>query len=184
MEENLGKLGIMDFFNVLFTGGIFVICASWICPELWSLYININKDYQYESYVGIVVLFFGIGMILQEVGSYYDAKFEHIKDNVLKNFLKEDLDLEEGIIEGVLKKIKGVPKIKEKNPNGSEKKNRIIDNEIKFKVYREHGKDILENKNYKVSKDFSSEECKFIYAYCIYYISLWFFHISFYGKSL
>ena len=25
MEENVGKLGIVDFFNVLFTGGIFVI---------------------------------------------------------------------------------------------------------------------------------------------------------------
>ena len=82
MEDNLGKLGIIDFFNVLFTGGIFTICVGWIYPEIWNLYIKININYQYESYAGIIVLFFCIGMILQEVGSYYDTKYEHVRNNV------------------------------------------------------------------------------------------------------
>lgn len=170
MEENLGKLGIMDFFNVLFAGGIFVICVSWICPELWSLYTNINGKYQYESYVGIIVLFFCVGMILQEAGSYYDSKYEHIKNNVLKNFLREDLQIEEGKIESILKKIKGLFKLKKENIVEKEKKNKIIDNAIKLEVYRKHGKEILDNKEYEFTGEFSHEECKFIYAYCIYYI--------------
>lgn len=44
MEENVGKLGIVVFFNVLFTGGIFIICASWI-----SFYYRVKKIMNYKA---------------------------------------------------------------------------------------------------------------------------------------
>ena len=103
VEENLGKLGIMDFFNVLFTGAFFVICISWIVPCLWKYYVKINQNFEYESYVGIVVLFYIVGIILQELGSYYDNKYEHIKSNVLEYFLKEEAILNKAIKQDCLK---------------------------------------------------------------------------------
>lgn len=162
MEESLNKLGIMDFFNVLFTGGIFAIGASWIFPWLWEQYININREYEYESYVGIIILFYTIGMILQEVGSFYDSNFEHIKDNVLQYFLQENKDLKVGLIE----KIKDEIILGKERVKGKE----IIGNEIKLKVYKEHGKEIIKQKENKIVSEFDKEQCKFIYAYCLYYI--------------
>lgn len=138
MEENVSKLGIMDFFNVLLTGALFVICANWIYPIFWNFYISIDKNYQSESRIGVIVLFFGVGLILQEAGSYFDSKVGHIKDNVLENFLKKD--------------------------------NAIINNKIKLDVYREHGKKILKCKGSELNDEFSPIQCKFIYAYCLYYI--------------
>lgn len=172
MEENAGKLGIMDFFNVILTGGLFTICTSWIYPVFWDLYTNITKEYQKESWVGIIIIFFGIGLILQEVGSYYDSRFEHIKDNVLNNFLKEELSLEKGLIGrifGVIEHgLKIIKKIFKKEPEKIE--NKIINNAIKLKIYIKHGEKILEKKVHRFSNKFSSEECRFIYAYCLYYV--------------
>lgn len=163
MEENLGKLGIMDFFNVLFTGGFFVICISWIVPWFWDYYVSINENFEYESYVGVFVLCYVVGIILQELGSWYDSKCEHIKSNVLEYFLQEKVILKEGLIESILKRVRR----KEKGTKGK----KIIDNPIKLHVYQKYQQEILDKKAKKILKNVSEEEqCRFVYAYCLYYI--------------
>ena len=78
-------------------------------------------------------------MILQEIGSFYDTKFGYIKDNVLEYFLQGNKDLKVGLIE----KIKDEMILGKEGVKGKE----IIGNEIKLKVYREHGKEIIKQKN-------------------------------------
>lgn len=89
MDENFGKLGIQDFFNVLFVGGIFGICASWVWPFLWNIYTGIGDNYKYERYVGTILILFGIGIVMQELSSTWDDKVGKIKENVLAKFLTD-----------------------------------------------------------------------------------------------
>lgn len=137
MDENFGKLGIQDFFNVVFVGGIFGICASWVCPILWNIYTGIGENYKYERYVGTILILFGIGIVMQELSSIWDDKVGKIKENVLSKFLTDST---------------------------------VIGNEVKWKIYRKLGKDVLREKGKAFHKDFTNEQCKFIYAYCLYYI--------------
>lgn len=91
MEKNFDRLGIMDFFNILFVGGIFIVCVCWICPPIWNWYLSINKEYKMESYVGIIVISFTIGLILQEAGVFWDKQLGHIELNTINNFLLKKL---------------------------------------------------------------------------------------------
>lgn len=145
MEESVGKLGIIDFFNVLFASCIFMIGFWWLFPNFFELYGEFKNDYEKEAYVGIIIIAFFIGLILQQFGSFLDQKCFHIKSNVIENFLK-------------LSNLKEVTK-----------SNDIIDNDIKFAVYRNYGKSILKNKGIDIEKDFDEQQCKFVYAYCVYY---------------
>ena len=70
------------------TGGIFIVCACWICPWFWEQYLKVNL--KTERYVVIVVISFTIGLILQEIGVFWDKKIGHIEENVLSNFLSRN----------------------------------------------------------------------------------------------
>lgn len=151
VEENFGRLGIMDFFNVLFTGGIFIVCACWICPWFWEQYLKVNL--KTERYVVILVISFTIGLILQEIGVFWDKKIGHIEENVLSNFLSRNAIFTNNKV-GMIKRIG----------------NDIIGNEFKLQEYRKCGKEILISKSIDFKNDFTEEQCRYIYAYCFYYI--------------
>ena len=149
MEGYYEKLGIQDFFNVIFGGAIFCICICWIYPQILTHYNNFKNTYKEESYIVIFVIFFVIGLIIQEVASFFDVKIMHIKSNVVKNFLKNNYN--------------------QKNIYGGYK-NCIIQNDIKLKVYRNIGKKILRTHGLKYDKDFTDEQNQFIYSFCYYII--------------
>ena len=46
MEENVGKLGIIDFFNVLFAGCIFIIGFLWLFPCFLEFYDDFKYYYE------------------------------------------------------------------------------------------------------------------------------------------
>lgn len=149
VEKNFDRLGIMDFFNILFVGGIFIVCVCWICPPIWNWYLSINKEYKMESYVGIIVISFTIGLILQEAGVFWDKQLGHIELNTINNFLLKNIIL-----------------------NNKTITNKIINNKFKLQVYREYGKQILANKSIRYKKEFTAEQCRYIYSYCFYYIEV------------
>lgn len=147
MEENFGKLGIQDFFNVLFNGALFIVCAYWIFPKILDRYFDLKKQNETEAYAILLVVFFAIGLIIQEFAQICDRHIFHIKMNAERNFLK--------------KKYKNVC-------IGGRSKNHIIGNNNKLKRYRKMGKKILKEKGFKFSNEFTGAQSTYIYAVCYY----------------
>ncbi len=168
MGDNFSQLGIQDFFNVLFSGGYFGVSVSVIFSNLWDKYIE--SDMNNFKYVCIFLIFYALGLCLQEIGSFFDSRVLKIKKNALSHFLwgKEKYYndvLRKNILFSFCSKVDRKHKLFYKDST-------IINNECKELIYRGHGKDILENKEIEFGDEFTEQQSKFIYAYCLYYIEV------------
>lgn len=83
------QLGLYDFFNVLIYGATFVcgICVLNlnICNLLWN-------DLSFLKGLGLVLLIYITGMILQEVGSAVDRKITNLYTGMHRSILKGKVD--------------------------------------------------------------------------------------------
>lgn len=141
------QLGIYDFFNVLLCGAIFTLgmCAidinigNYLCNNL-----TVIKG------LGIALMIYVIGMILQETGSKLDRKFTKIYRGMNRSILKGTVDI---------------------NYRG-ETLNKITSNPIVLEQYRKHARELC--------KDYiSGDECfendnanGFVFSVCQYYVSI------------
>lgn len=83
------QLGLYDFFNVLVFGATFIcgisVLNEKLCSFLWS-------DLTFQKGLGIILLIYIVGMILQEMGSYVDRKITKLYKGMHQSILKGDLD--------------------------------------------------------------------------------------------
>lgn len=83
------QLGIFDFFNILISGTTFIFGLSIIHSE-------INKYLWDEMTVckslGIIILIYITGLILQEVASILDGKWLHLYKDMNRSLLKESVN--------------------------------------------------------------------------------------------
>ncbi len=143
------QLGIYDFFNVLVYGAIFV-CG--ICVINTDINNYLWCDLTFPKGLGIALMIYIVGMILQEFGSFYDRKRTKIYKNMSRSILKGDLD----------------------DKYKLETTNIIIKNPIVLKQYRELSKNIL--KDYVDTSDEKYVENDyangFMFSICQYYVSV------------
>ena len=144
MEENYKKLGIQDFFNVLFAGAVFAICIIWIEPFVWFWFVRIEGN-DALKYLCTAIVLYAIGLCLQELGSIIDGRIFKIKTNAISTYLWKAEKYREDVLE---KKVlyKMCSKIDKKH-NVFYKDKTIIGNGCKQQVYRENAKQILIEKN-------------------------------------
>lgn len=106
------QLGLYDFFNVLISGAIFVcgVCTinSKVNNALWS-------NLSFQRGLGIALLIYISGMILQELGSLVDRNYTNLYMGMHRSILKGSID----------------------NRFEKETSNKIIDNPLILQCYRD-----------------------------------------------
>ncbi len=80
------NLGLYDFFNVIGTGSIFIIHLFMIFPKLLTWYY-IKISHQIVAGIGLIVLAFLVGLIIQEIATFIDDKWLKIKHRRERRFL-------------------------------------------------------------------------------------------------
>lgn len=142
------QLGIYDFFNVLVSGLIFVLGISAINKKIYNL---LWYDLTTPQILFIIILCYVIGLLLQELGSFADAKIFRFYQYAIGNFLKSKND-----------------------KNGKHVlTNDIIDNPILVKKYRRHADKII-SKSLRSEKDRYEQDNvnRYIFSKCQYYVSV------------
>ena len=143
------QLGIYDFFNVIISGAVFVFGLCAINSNLWNL---IFKDTTIPKGLGIVLLMYITGLVLQEIGSLADKKKFQIYEGMSRSILKSTFDEEEKEI----------------------LVNDILDNELLIKKYRGYADlvlgDLVDKSNPKRFND--SNVNGFFFSVCQYYVAV------------
>lgn len=65
------QLGVYDFFNVIISGAVFVFGLCAINSNFWNLLFTDTTIYKG---LGIVLLMYIMGLVLQEISSWADKK--------------------------------------------------------------------------------------------------------------
>ena len=148
------QLGLYDFFNVLIYGITFI---GGLCVLNENIYNFIWNNMSFQKGLGIVLLVYITGMILQEIGSIIDYRITNIRRGMNCSILKGDID--------------------ENNVNDNNNENDNIE-----KNNMEHEKDeINDDKNNNIednSKEeneerFNNEEYNgYVFSICQYYVSV------------
>lgn len=144
------QLGLYDFFNVLIYGATFVsgvsLLSESLCRFLWN-------NLTFQKGLGVVLLIYIAGMLLQELGSkvdeYITKLYRGMHQRVLKGTAKEPFEKETG--------------------------NDIIKNPVVLKRYRDVAKDLLNKTGIGVKddKDFDNEHINgYIFSISQYYVSV------------
>lgn len=143
------QLGLYDFFNVLISGTIFVfgisITNSNVCENLW-------KEVTIPKSLGIFILIYTVGLILQEFASILDEKWLNLYNGMKRSVLKNRINDECKIFNHT----------------------RIINNPIMIKRYRENAKKILKRSHISVESDsvFDDDYVNgFVFSACQYYVA-------------
>lgn len=145
----LEHLGIYDFLNVLLAGSIFTFCIciinSGIKELIWS---NIT----FLKGLGIILLIYIMGILLQESGAIVDKKFFKIYNGMSRSILKGEIDTE-------FKK---------------ETSNKIIKNPIILSGYRNFADELLKGFiSDKNKQRFENEYVNgYVFSICQYYVSI------------
>lgn len=145
----LEHLGIYDFLNVLLAGSIFTfgICIinSGIKEFIWS---NIT----FLKGLGIILLIYIMGLLLQELGAMADKRIFKIYNGMSRSILKGEIDSE-------LKK---------------ETSNKIIRNPIILLEYRNFANELLKNLFSDNNKQhFENKYVNgYVFSICQYYVSI------------
>lgn len=141
MDDLFDKLGLYDFFNVIFVGGIFIIVFLVILyPEAYHYFCGILKS-SYEKGICFFFISYLLGIIFQEIGKIIDRNFEKVKYKHFENFLNDDND----IIDYNTKR------------NVYKRSARDILERQQIDI------DVTE-------KFFSKEQNKYVFTYCLYYV--------------
>lgn len=136
------QLGLYDFFNVLIYGATFVsgvsLLSEKLCQFLW-------KDLSFQKGLGVVLLIYIVGMLLQELGSKADEHYTKFYRGMIQRVLKGDTS------------------------------NDIIKNPVVFKKYRDNAKRLLKEFEIDTGDDkcFDNEYVNgYIFSICQYYVSV------------
>ena len=143
------QLGIYDFFNVLLSGTIFVFGLCTISSNVEKFLWN---NMTVQKWIGIVLIIYVIGMILQELGSKADRYCFKIYKSMNRSILKGKID----------------------NGYKEEAKNAIVKNPILLERYRKIADKltfefITDKDNEKFENDYISG---FVFSVCQYYVSI------------
>lgn len=144
------QLGLYDFFNVLIYGATFVSGISLInesiCKFLWN-------DLSFQKGLGVVLLIYITGMLLQELGSKVDEHitklYKGMHQRVLKGEVKEPFEKETG--------------------------NDIIKNPAVLKKYQTLAKNIIHKDKIDVNENIDFENVYnngYIFSISQYYVSV------------
>lgn len=82
------QLGLYDFFNVILSGAVFVVGLCTINQDLSNF---LWEDMSVVKGVGVVLLIYILGMILQEIGSCADRYLFNIYKGTNQRILKGDI---------------------------------------------------------------------------------------------
>lgn len=144
------QLGLYDFFNVLIYGATFVSGVSLLneklCRFLWA-------ELSFQKGLGIVLVIYIIGMLLQELGSIVDKHWTKLYRGMHRRILKG----------------------KEKKSLEEEPSNDIIKNPIVLKKYRNVSKKLLKEFKFDTEDDtcFENEDVNgYIFSISQYYVSV------------
>ncbi len=142
------QLGLYDFFNVLIYGTTFIcglcILNSYIKDYLWN-------NLSFQKGLGIVLLIYITGMILQEIGSIFDRNITKIYKGMNRRLLKGEID---------------------KNYLRENKEN-IITNPYLLEEYRKIADQLLKKETLSNKKRFDNELVNgYIFSICQYTVSV------------
>ncbi len=144
------QLGLYDFFNVLIYGATFVSGASLLSEKLCRFLWN---DLSFQKGLGIVLLIYISGMLLQELGSTVDRYITKLYKGMHQRVLKGDVEKPF------------------KNETGSD----IIKNPAVLKKYQDLAKDILHKDGIDINKNIDFENPYnngYIFSISQYYVSV------------
>lgn len=161
IDSVLEKFSIFDFFNLIFTGIIFLISLhfvgirlfDWISLSFYdSIFVTmILNKYTIEGdgiitfmmfvyFVFLLAILYVIGSIIQELGSFAQNKISKIQYRAISSVLNNES---------------------------------ILKNKIKREICSKEARELFKTKNIKLKKDeFTSEHCHYFYTYCLYYIQI------------
>lgn len=147
------QLGLYDFFDVLVGGSVFVWGLSALYENIYSL---LWTDLSIEKALGIVLLVYICGIVLQEIGSIVDRHFWGIKNLTRSTFL---FDIKELKTTDKLKywaSSNFIGKIFLNNSTDIGKWNWVLSNKILLDHYRKHAKQIYSD--YFPDKEFKETD--------------------------
>lgn len=147
------QLGIYDFFNVVlagatFVGGVCIINRN-LCNYIWN-------DFSLQKGLGLILLIYVLGMILQEIGSLLDKKYLNIYKGMNQSTLQGEID-------GGYKK---------------ETTNKIIKNPLVLEHYRKNADRLLTG--FSISEDKNRFELKHVNGYVF---SMYQYYVAVCGKD-
>lgn len=152
MDSVLGKFSVFDFFNLICTGAIFLVGLQFMGIRVFSLFsficsVDIFKDSNDNNVVNIifyVAVIIGVCYIIGSCIQEFGSFLQKKKFRVQENAVSSFLN----------------------NP-------KVINNEIKRRVYIEEAKKIFNKKGIRIKNNkFSEEQCNYFFAYCVYYIQV------------
>ena len=147
------QLGIYDFFNVILSGTTFI---GGLCIINVNLYNYIGNSFSLQKGIGLFLVIYILGMILQEIASILDSKIFNIYKGMNQSILKGKLDKE----------------------YEEETTNRIIKNPIVLEQYRKTADTLLIN--FPFSADEDRFEKKHVNGYLF---STYQYYVSVFGKD-
>ena len=149
------QLGVYDFMNVLLAGATFI---SGLCLISSNIYAALWIDMTFFKGLGIVLLIYISGMIIQELGSYLDRKVFKTYNRMSREILKGDTEKED-------KEILSNP---------------LVHNPLLLKEYRKYADKLLKDFESFKNKDGNAKSSYYendmvngyIFSICQYYISV------------
>lgn len=156
------QLGIFDFFNVLVTGAVFIFGLGISNNNIGSLLFG---DVNLLSGIGIILVVYVSGIVLQEIASFCDGKWMKIYSNMNRRMLSSQKEQPCGI--------NGMEKEKcEKCETFCSK--RLIRNPLTLQRYRALAEELLEDFSFDMDDAKFDKKCVngFFFSVCQYYVSV------------
>ena len=148
MDSVFEKFSVFDFFNLVFSGAIFLIGIQFLGIRVFNLisllcsidFTKVNSLEKVLYFTIVLCVCYVIGSCIQEVGSLFQNKCFDVQDKAISNLLN---DYE------------------------------VVGNRQKHKVYVDKAKKLFESKDITIYDNcFSEDQCKYFFAYCVYYIQV------------
>lgn len=149
------QLGIYDFFNVLISGAIFVFGLSIVNEKIGNYLLG---DITVAEGLGLVLLIYIIGLILQEIASFLDREHYKIYTGMNRRILMGNVDVK-------CIRCKRCEKFNEDS---------IIKNPVLLRQYRKHADMILGDLvSDTTDKRYDDEFVNgFVFSICQYYVAI------------
>lgn len=143
------QLGLYDFFNLILAGATFICGLSLISEEIKNYLWN---NLSFQKGLGIILLIYILGMILQEIGSLIDRYVFRIYEGMNCRILKGKFDDK---YEGKIK-------------------NSIIRNPIVLERYRRNADEVLKEFAFCDNEQrFENDNVNgYVFSICQYYVSI------------
>lgn len=156
------QLGIYDFFSVIISGAIFLFGLSIVNVKVRQI---LWRDFGALEWIGVFLLIYIIGLVLQEIASYLDHKYFKIYTGMNRRILKgEDKDKCTQCRE-VCTGCQNCAKFDT---------NEIVKNPLLLKRYRILSDELLEYLELDDKVEHFEKECVngFVFSSCQYYVAI------------